>query len=369
VTLTDRVFAFDVRTPLLDSDDIGHNRWHPDIPPLARVTPGETIIFDVRDGLDGQVTAQTTLASLAELDLARAHPLTGPFYIEGAEPGDLLQIEVLEIEPDQFGWTTVSPGFGLLSDRFDERFVVRWNIENGIARSDDLPGVAIPGEPFLGVMGVAPSRDRLVHFSRREAELSRRRGWSFWQPDAAGAVPGSGPMAAEGLRTIPPRETGGNMDIKQLTAGSRLALPVEVPGALFSAGDAHFAQGDGETCGTAIEIHARTRLRFGLRKAAEISWKPRYPFFEYTAQPTPERRYYVTTGLPIDSDGRNEYLDLTLAAKAAVEEMIAYLTDERGYTPQQAYVLVSVAADLRVSEVVDVPNGIVSVMLPKDIFE
>ena len=153
-----------------------------------------------------------------------------------------------------------------------------------------------------------------------------------------------------------------------MTAGRRLPFD-EVPGALFSAGDAHFAQGDGETCGTAVEIHARARLRFGVRKAAEISWRPRYPFFEFTGQPIPERRYFVTTGLPIDSEGRNEYLDLTLAAKVAVEEMVAYLTDEHGYTPQQAYVLASVAADLRASEVVDVPNVIVSVMLPMDIFE
>ncbi len=368
MSLPDRVFAFDVRTPLLESAVEGHNRWHPEIPPIAHVAPGETVTFDVRDGLDGQVTAESTLASLAELDLNRAHPLTGPFYIDGAEPGDLLLIEVLEIESDQFGWTTVSPGFGLLSDQFTEPFVVRWHIENGVARSPDLPGVAIPGEPFLGVMGVAPSRDRLARFSEREEELSRR-GRTFWLPDIDGAVPSTAPIAAEGLRTVPPRETGGNLDIKQLTAGSRLALPVEVPGALFSAGDAHFAQGDGETCGTAIEIHARARVRFGVRKAADISWSSRYPFFEFTDQPAPERHYFVTTGLPIDSEGNNEYLDLTLAAKVAVEEMVAYLTDERGYTPEQAYVLVSVAADLRASEVVDVPNVIVSVMLPMDIFD
>jgi formamidase len=357
-----------VRTSLTGTTNEGHNRWHPDISPIGRVAPGETVTFDARDGLDGQVTSASTPATLADLDLHRAHPLTGPFYVEGAEPGDLLQVEVLEIESDDFGWTTVSPGFGLLHDRFTDRFVVRWTIENGIARSDDLPGVAIPGEPFLGVMGVAPSRERLTQFNSRETELSLRVP-SDWLPDPAGAVPSGEPMAGEGLRTVPPREIGGNMDIKQLSAGSRLTLPVEVPGALFSAGDAHFAQGDGETCGTAIEIHARAHLRFGIQKAADLKWRPSYPSFEFTEKPSRERRYFVTTGLPIDSEGRNEYLDLTLAARVAVEEMVAYLMAEHGYTAAQAYVLISVAADLRVSEVVDVPNVIVSVLLPMDIFE
>ncbi len=183
-------------------------------------------------------------------------------------------------------------------------------------------------------------------------------------------MPATGAAATAGLRTVPQRETGGNMDIKQLTVGSRLLLPVDCPGALVSLGDAHFAQGDGESCGVAIEMHARATVRFGLRKASDLAWRPRYPTFEFTEPPIPAgRRYLVTTGLPLDADGRNEELDLNLAAKAALDEMVEYLTRVQGLTPSQAYILVSVAADLRVSEVVDVPNAIVSAHLPLDIFE
>jgi formamidase len=362
--------AFDVRTPLVAAPELGHNRWHPDIAPIARIAPGETIVLDLRDGLDGQITPETRAEDLLGLDMNRGHPLTGPLYVEGAEPGDLLEVETLAVEPDRFGSTIIIPGFGLLSDRFSEPYVVKWTIQHNVARSDDLPGVAIRGAPFLGVVGVAPSHERLRRFLEREADLSRRGG-TVLPPDPKSAVPSRGPAATEGLRTVPPRETGGNMDIKQLTVGSRLTLPVDVRGALLSVGDAHFAQGDGESCGVAIEMHARVHLRVGLQKGNELRWRPDNPTFEFTEPPGPPagRRYVVTTGLPVDSQGRNEYLDLNLAARAALEEMIAYITEVRGYSPNQAYVLVSVAADLRVSEVVDVPNAIVSAVLPLDIFE
>jgi formamidase len=160
------------------------------------------------------------------------------------------------------------------------------------------------------------------------------------------------------------------MNIKQLTAGSRLLLPVDVPGALVSVGDPHFAQGDGEICGVAIEMRARAYVRFDVVRATNIKWRPRYPTFEFTARPRSPvtKRYVVTTGLPIDHQGRNQFLDLNLAAKAAVEEMVNYLRDSRSLSPYDAYVLISVAGDLRISEVVDVPNAIVSVVLPLDIF-
>jgi formamidase len=365
-----QVIDLDVRTPLVEAPEVGHNRWHPEIPPIARVEPGVTVVLDLRDGLDGQITAETTAEDIRSMDMNRGHPLTGPFYVEGAEPGDVLEVETLAIEPDGFGSTIIIPGFGLLADRFPEPFVVKWTIADGVARSAELPGVAIPGVPFLGLVGVAPSHERMRLFTEREADLGRRGGFVL-PPDPKSAVPATGPAATEGLRTVPPRETGGNMDIKQVTVGSVLLLPVDVPGALVSIGDAHFAQGDGESCGVAIEMHARVTVRFGLRKAKALKWRPRYPAFEYSEPPTPPsgRRWFVTTGLPLDAEGRNEELDLNLAAREALNEMVDYLVDARGLTPNQAYILVSVAADLRASEVVDVPNVIVSAHLPLDIFD
>jgi formamidase len=348
-----------------------HNRWHPDIPPIARVAPGEVVSFRTYEGSDGQITRETRSPEFMEIDTDLIHALTGPFFVEGAEPGDLLRIEVLEIEPNDWGVTVVWPGsgFGMLAEDFSEPFIVQWRIGDNCARSDDLPGVAIPGAPFLGIMGVAPSHERLAAIAAREAQLAAA-GFSVLSPDPKSAVPSTGAPASDGLRTAPPREIGGNLDVKQLGAGSVLTLPVDVPGALFSAGDCHFAQGDGEVTGTAIEITAAVRLRFTVVKPDEQAWRPRYPSFEYVEPPRPmQRRYVGTTGIPVDPDGRNGYLDLMLCAKAALREMISYLTSVRGLTREQAYVLISVAGDLRISEGVDVPNPIVSVHVPLDIFE
>lgn len=362
--------TFDDDGPLRAGGDGGHNRWHPDIPPIARVRPEQDLVFRTRDGSDGQITARTNAPDFMEIDTDVIHTLTGPFYVEQAEPGDLLRIEVVQIDPDEHGVTLVWPGsgFGMLPEDFDEPLIVHWKTRDGYARSPAMPGIAIPGRPFLGIMGVAPSYDRLGEITAREARLAEA-GFSVLSPDATSAVPANGAAAVQGLRTAPPREIGGNMDIKQLTAGSVVTLPVDVPGALFSAGDCHFAQGDGEVTGTAIEITATVRLRFRVVKPAEQRWRPRFPTFEYAEPPrVVERRFVGTSGIPVDAEGRNGYLDLTMAAKEALREMIAYLTSLRGLTREQAYVLISVAGDLRISEGVDVPNPIVSVHLPLDVF-
>ncbi|HYH49073.1 MAG TPA: acetamidase/formamidase family protein, partial [Acidimicrobiia bacterium] len=206
----------------------------------------------------------------------------------------------------------------------------------------------------------------------REEELAGRDGAVVLLPDPAGAVPADPVIAGEALRTIPPREHGGNADIKQLTAGARVLLPVWVDGALFSAGDAHFAQGDGESCGTAIEMPATLRVRFDLRKgqAAErgirtLCWERDDPGPAATAQ---SGGYFATTGICVGREGRNEFEDLTLAARNALDAMVGHLTAEYGYTRQQAYAICSVAVDLKISQAVDVPNVIVSAFLPLDIF-
>jgi formamidase len=367
------VIRIDRSKPLRTEPRTGHTRWHPDIPPALRVDPGDTVVLETRDAFDGAVTRTTSAAELQRADLNVVHPLTGPVFVNGAEPGDLLEVHIVDIAPQAFGFTTIVPGFGFLRDFFPAPFLVKWAIEAGFATSADLPGVRIPGAPFMGVMGVAPSRELLAQLTAREDELLRRGGMVL-PPSPAGAVPATEPIASEALRTIPPRETGGNVDIKQLTAGTTLLLPVYVPGALFSAGDSHFAQGDGECCGTAVEMGATLTVRFELRKGVAARRgirRPQYERQDYFLDPrfAVPRRFFATTGLSITRDGRNESENVTLAAQDALLNMIDHLVAERDYSREQAYVLTSVAVDLRISELVDVPNMVVSAFLPLDVFE
>jgi formamidase len=351
----------DANRPLADEPGSGHNRWHPDIPPVATVRPGEEITLETRDGLDCALGPESTVADVLAIDLRMPHPLTGPVYVEDAEPGDVLAVDILGLESASFGSSCIVPGFGFLADLFTEPYLVKWRIGDGVARSDELPGVAVPADMFPGVIGIAPSHELIEEARRREDEL-RSRGGAVADDAPEKAIPS---LAADGLRTIPPRETGGNMDVRGLVAGSTVYFPVHVPGALLSAGDLHYAQGDGESCGVAIEVAGAITVRFDVRKGT--GWPLRFPAYETPARP--ERRCFATTGLPVTPDGRNESLDLGLTTRAALLEMIAYLRHEHGFTPEQAYVLASVAVDLRLSEIVDVPNPLVSALLPLDIFE
>ena len=223
----------------------------------------------------------------------------------------------------------------------------------------------------MGTAGVAPSRQQLTEWTRREAEL-HARGGVMHPPDSQDAVPRAEPIASEGLRTTPPRENCGNLDAKQLTRGSRLFIPVNVPGALFSVGDAHFAQGDGEVCVSAIEMGATAIVRFRLHpgKAAQlgIRW-PRFAHPGYFAAPewAAPRGFIATMGVPVRDDGTQEAHDLTLAARNALLQMIQLL-QERGFSREQAYVICSVAVDLRISNIVNLPNAAVSAFLPEAIF-
>lgn len=358
--------------PLASEPHTGHNRWHPDIPPILRCNPGDEVVLETRDTFDGAFDRRSVSKSVEEVDFGLVHPLTGPVYVAGAEPGDLLVVETLEVIPEAFGFTAHVPGFGFGRQDFPDPYLVKWELADGWATSDDLPGVRIAGAPFMGVLGVAPSRALLEAASAREADLAARNPDDpVLLPEAAGAVPADPVIAAEGLRTVPPRENGGNVDIKQLTARTRLLLPVSVDGALFSAGDAHFAQGDGESCGTAIEMAGTCRIRLDLRKGAAAERGITtlcYERDQAASEPAPSGGYFATTGMCIGRDGRNEFEDLTLAARNALEAMIRHLTHEYGFTPQQAYTICSVAVDLKISQAVDVPNVIVSAFLPLDIF-
>ena len=357
---------------LAEEPKTGHNRWHPDIPPIIEVGEGEDVALDARDALDGYLTPRSTVSDFTALPLGAIHPLAGPVHVRGARPGDLLEVEFVDITPQAWGFSAIMPGLGFLRDIMTTPFLVHWTLADGWATSPQIPGVRIPGASFMGVSGVAPSRQQLETWTRREAELIARNGFAL-PPDPAGAVPASGPAATHGLRTLPPRENGGNFDVKQLTKGGKLLLPVAVEGGLFSTGDAHFAQGDGEVCVTAVEMAATCVVRFRVHRGEaerhHVRW-PRFQRSDYFTDPrwAAPRRFIATMGMPVDDQGVNHGENLNLACRNAVLNMMALL-QERGFSREQAYVICSVAVDLRISNVVDVPNVVISALLPEDIFE
>jgi len=296
-----------------------HCRWDNSIPPLLTVKAGEIVELETKEASDGQIRPGVGTDVLATLDFSVIHPLTGPVAIEGAMPGDVLEVEILDIRAKEWGWTGIIPGFGLLPDEFTEPYLDVWELHGDHAYFNEH--IRIPLEPFCGVMGVAP------------------------------AEPGS-------LDTIPPRLNGGNIDIKQLVRGSKLFLPVLFPGALLSLGDTHAAQGDGEVCGTAIEGPMVVTVRLDLHKGASI------PELQYTTpgsavEKANQKGYYVTTG---------HHPDLFVAAQNAIRHMIDHLGKNYGLSRPEAFALCSVTVDLRISEIVDAPNWIVSAFLPLDIF-
>jgi formamidase len=370
----EHVIRIDPTKRLAEEPATGHNRWHEAIEPALEVETGETVVYETRDAFDGQLRPGSSAAEVGALDLNPVHPLTGPVYVKGAQPGDLLEATLLRIEPDpwdSWGYTVQVPGFGFLRDVFPDPYIVHWRLDGTDgAESDELAGVRLPFAPFPGTFGVAPSAELRRRAAEREAELAARGGFAL-PPEPSAAVPG-GRIGAEGLRTVPPRETGGNMDIKQTTPGVTMLIPVYCEGALVSTGDVHYTQGDCEACGTAIEIRSRLHVRFGLRKG-EAERRGirdvqlvREDDFAPPSLALP-RRFHATTGISIGRDGRNESEDATLAARNALLNMIDEL-GERGFDRQQAYALCSCAVDLRLSQTVDVPNFLVTAILPLDIF-
>jgi len=298
-----------------------HLAWDPAIPPVATVSSGDVVAFDCLDASFGQLTADSTVADLAALDFSRVDQVNGPVEVAGAEPGDSLQIDVLELLPDGWGWTASIPGFGLLADDFPDPSYKVTAVPGASGRAEYWPGIRVPLAPFCGEMGVAPV---------------------------------SGPRS-----TIPPDVHGGNMDTRHIIAGSTLYLPVFVPGARFSIGDGHATQGDGEVCGTAIETPMRATVRLTVRKDVHVSGP------EFLAAPDPNAD--VRAGRRYATDGIGP--DLMVAARDAVRRMIDWLGREHGVAPVQAYLLCSVAIDLRISEIVDVPNFVVTAYCPLGIFD
>jgi acetamidase/formamidase len=301
--------------------DQNHLAWDPAIAPVATVPSGSVIEFDCLDASFGQLTSTSTTADIATLDFARVDQVNGPVAVEGAEPGGTLQIELLGFQPADWGWTASIPGFGLLADEFPDPSYKVTALPAGADRVEYWPGIRVRLAPFCGEVGVAPK---------------------------------TGPLS-----TIPPDLHGGNMDTRHLVAGTTLYLPVFVAGANLSMGDGHATQGDGEVCGTAIETPMRATVRVTARNDLHVTGP------EFEAAPDPwaaqrQGRRYATDGIGPD---------LLTAARDATRRMIEWLGREHGLGPVEAYLLCSVAMDLRVSEIVDVPNYVVTAHCPLDIFE
>jgi acetamidase/formamidase len=295
--------------------------WDNNIKPALEVDSDEVVEFTVRDASDEQIQVNSTSEDVAKLDFEHVNPVSGPVYVKGARPGDVLAIEILEFRPRDWGWTALIPGFGLLADEFPEPWLRISRVEAARGRVVFAEGIELPYEPFPGTIGVAPAEP--------------------------------GPHSI-----VPPSRWGGNMDTKHLRAGTTLYLPVGVEGALFSVGDTHSAQGDGEVCGTAIETAMEVSLRLSVRRDFRID-APQYRVPPGALPRAEGTGFHVSTGVASD---------LMEATRGAVRATMEQLVDRHGLSREEAYALCSVAVDLRIHEVVDAPNWVVGAFLPDDIF-
>ena len=289
-----------------------HNKFSSAIAPVLTVPSGAVIEVQTKEASDGQFDLNSTAEAALTLDFEPIHPLTGPVYVEGAEVGDVLAVTLHDIEIGDIGWSAIIPGFGFLADEFTEPYVKMFEFQDGDTYATFADGIRIPLEPFPGVMGVAPATDSM-------------------------------------LSTIPPRTNGGNMDDPNMVEGTTVYFPVLVPGALFSIGDTHAAQGMGEVCGTAIEAPMRIVYEVNVLKDRPFIQEPQYE----------TDTYYAVTGFATTIDE---------AARKATRYMIDYLESARGMERNDAYVLASLTADLHIAEVVDVPHMLVSMHIDKEIF-
>ena len=367
------------------------NRLHPEIPMVAKADPGERIVFFGRDAFDLTLDADEISSAKANPreGVGIVHALTGPVFINGAKAGDVLAVTIEALEPDDVGWTEAGP-FGFAGDQFgnDPRFIV-WRINDDYATSDALPGVRIPNASFPGVVTTLPGEELLADVLARETQLLGSGG-AVMNPDPDEAEPAmlcgiEGTKQAECLRTIPPREHGGNMDIRYITTGTTVYLPCYIDGCGLAVGDFHYAQGDGEVAGTAIEMGGRMTVT--ARVVEDPPNLSRGPHYEGPASVLriPSERFYAVTGFPLKEKGSvpadlayldspkiaglaNLSSDINLAARNALAAMIDYIMSEYGYDQTQAYMIASIAVDMRIGQLVDVPNVGVTAILPLDIF-
>jgi acetamidase/formamidase len=294
-----------------------HSRWNRALPPRLRIAPGDTVHLECQDASGAQVHPGMTVDGFLAIDRGRIHALTGPIFVQGADPGDVLQIDVLEVAHKGWGWSSVIAGLGFLKERFAEPYLFHWQLDGAVSKS--LAPAIVPLRPFCGVMGVAPAEDG-------------------------------------DFRTRPPGIFGGNMDVRELCGGATLYLPVLNPGALFSAGDAHAAQGDGEVCINGIECPTDVTLCFHLHKQRPLAG----PLIESAASRRPEAG--EDAWIVVESG-----TDAIAAARAGTSRMIDLLAERWGFSDVHAYLLCSVAMHLRLSQVVNEPMFTVSAALPKHV--
>nr|WP_119070996.1 formamidase [Rubrobacter indicoceani] len=388
------VFPIDQTKSMFDQDHPGHNRWHPDIPAAATVKPGEDFRMDCREWTDGQILNTDDANDVRDVDLSINHVLSGPVAIEGAEPGDILVVDVLDLGPHLpgtapdglagagWGYTGIfakENGGGFLTDYFPGAHKAIWDFHGIYATSRHIPGVRFAGIGHPGLFGCAPSHELLAEWNRREQALidtdPERIPPLALPPNPDNALLGtmSGAeyekAASEATRTVPPRDHGGNMDIKNLSRGCRAYLPVYVDGAKLSVGDLHFSQGDGEIsfCG-AIEMGGWIEFGVDLIKGGMAKYGMKTPFFKPGPIEPRYSEFLCFTGISVE-DGVNYYMDATVAYRQAALNAITYLS-KLGYTEEQAYLLLSAAPiEARYSGMVDIPNACASIYIPTAIFD
>jgi len=308
------VSAGDIPEPdfTITTSEKTHNKFSSEIPPVITVTDGSIIEAFTREATGGQLNINSTMEDFRNVDMDKVHTLTGPIYVEEAEVGDVLAVELLDLEPGDWGWTSMDPGFGFLAGEHKSELFKTYKLDkkNNMVHFSDQ--VSVPLQPFAGVMGVAPD-------------------------------------TSEMLSTIPPRANGGNMDDPHLVKGVTVYFPIFVKGALFSIGDTHAVQGLGEVVGTAVECDMRVRFRLTVIKQKSIM-EPQYETEEY----------YATTGFATTIDE---------AAKKATRYMVEHISETYHMSWEEAYMLCSLIGDLKIAEVVDVPNMLVTMHIPKDVFD
>ncbi|WP_406181579.1 formamidase [Streptomyces canus] len=389
------VFTVDQSLSMRDQKVPGHNRWHPDIPPAVTVRPGSEFRIECRDWTDNQIGNNDSANDVRDVDLTHAHMLSGPIAVEGAEPGDLLVVDILDLGPvpqaegegsgQGWGYTGVfarDNGGGFLTDHFPDSYKAIWDFHGQQATSRHIPGVRYTGITHPGLFGTAPSAELLARWNAREQALidtdPHRVPALALPPLADNALAGTASdevgrrIAAEGARTVPARENGGNHDIKNFTRGSRVFYPVLVPGALLSGGDLHFSQGDGEItfCG-AIEMGGFIDLHVDLIKGGmEKYGVTTNPIF-MPGNVAPQYTEFISfVGISVDhASDTNHYLDATMAYRNACLNAVEYLKTF-GYSGEQAYLLLgSAPIEGRLSGVVDIPNACSTLYLPTAIFD
>jgi formamidase len=392
--MAENVFPLDQSKSMFEQEVPGHNRWHPEIPAVATVKPGDDFRMDCREWTDGQVKNTDDANDIRDMELSFNHVLSGPIAIDGAEPGDILVVDVLDMGPHLpnsvpddlagagWGYTGIfskENGGGFLTDYFPDAHKAIWDFHGIFATSRHIPGVRFAGIGHPGLFGCAPSADLLAEWNRREQALidtdPDRVPPLALPPEPQNALLGTlseseqERVEQEACRTVPPRDHGGNMDIKNLSSGARIYFPVYVDGANFSVGDLHFSQGDGEIsfCG-AIEMGGWIEFGVNLIKGGMSKYGMNTPIFK-PGRVEPQYSEFLTfTGISVE-DGQQHYMDATVAYRRACMNAIEYL-QKFGYSGEQAYLLLSAAPiEARLSAIVDIPNACATLYLPTEIFD